>query len=122
MSYAGLRPGEALALTWADIGSHTVAVDKAVRDGMEAPTKTGAIRTVRLVAPLISDLDALRFASGMPRADRLVLPSQDGDYWSRTEFNNWRSRVWKPVLNDIAGHHALAGLARPVRMTAAALS
>ena len=115
MSYAGLRPGEALALTWADIGSHTIAVDKAVRDGIEAPTKTGAIRTVRLVAPLLSDLDALRFASGMPSADRLVLPSQDGDYWSRSEFNNWRNRVWKPVLNDIAGHHTLAGLstARP---------
>ena len=65
--------------------------------------------------PLLEDLDALRFASSMPQAADLVLPSQDGDYWSRSEFNNWRNRVWKPVLEDIAGHHTLAsiGNARP---------
>ncbi len=111
MSYAGLRPGEALALTWADVASHTIVVDKAVRDGLKAGTKTGAIRTVKLIAPLQSDLDALRLASGLGSADQLVLPSQDGDYWSRSEFNNWRNRVWKPVLKDIAGHHTLASIA-----------
>lgn len=115
MSYAGLRPGEALALRWADIGSHTIAVDKAVRDGLEAPTKTGTKRIVRLVAPLQADLDDLRFARGLPRAADLLLPSSDGDYWSRSEFNNWRNRVWKPVLADVGGHHTLANIteARP---------
>ena len=98
MSYAGLRPGEALALTWGDIGSNTLAVDKAVRDGAEAPTKTGAVRTVPLVGPLQSDLDDLRWKCGLPENDRLVIPASDGGHWSRSEFNNWRNRVWKPVL------------------------
>jgi integrase len=113
MSYAGLRPGEALALTWADIGSNTIAVDKSVRDGAEAPTKTGAVRTVPLVAPLQSDLDHLRWACGLPTGDRLVIPATDGNYWSRSEFNNWRNRVWKPILEDLAiGEDSLGRLAK----------
>ena len=43
MSYAGLRPGEALGLTFGDIGRRTIAVDKAVADGKERPTKTASL-------------------------------------------------------------------------------
>jgi integrase len=112
MSYAGLRPGEALALTWDDIGLNTISVDKAVRDGAEAPTKTGAVRTVPLVMPLDVDLNTLRWACAMPKRDHLVIPAADGGYWSRSEFNNWRNRVWKPILGDLAkGDGALARLA-----------
>ena len=115
LAYAGLRPGEALALQWADIHPHTIAVDKAVRDGQEAPTKTGAIRTVPLIGPLHEDLDALRMAAGMPGPDGLVLPAEDGGHWSPSKFRNWRARIWQPALKDIAGHHTLASLkaARP---------
>ena len=113
MSYAGLRPGEALALTWGDVGSNTIAIDKAVRDGAEAPTKTGAVRTVPLIGPLQSDLDDLRWKCSLPENDRLVIPASDGGHWSRSEFNNWRNRVWKPVLEGLAtGDPALARLAR----------
>ena len=115
MSYAGLRPAEALALTWADIGRNTIAVDKAVRDGAEAPTKTQAIRSVPLVVPLRSDLANVRSVCGLPHGDRLVIPAQDGDYWSRSEINNWRNRVWKPALADLAkGDPSLARLAEAV--------
>jgi integrase len=112
MSYAGLRPGEALALTWADIGSHTIAVDKAVRDGEEGPTKTGAVRGVPLVAPLQSDLDTLRWAYSWPDNHRLVIPASDGGHWTRSELNNWRNRVWNPAVAWLAAaDHTLAGLA-----------
>jgi integrase len=112
MSYAGLRPGEALALTWGDIGSNTIAVDKAVRDGEEGPTKTGGIRTVPLVQPLQADLDALRWTVGLPNNEQVVIPAHDGGYWSLSEFNNWRKRVWKPVLAELASADpALASLA-----------
>jgi integrase len=111
MSYAGLRPGEALALTWGDIGSNTIAVDKAVRDGAQAPTKTGAIRSIPLVAPLRIDLDHLRWACGLPDPDRLVIAAADGGYWSSFEFRNWRRRVWKPILKDLAANDSLSRLA-----------
>ena len=115
MSYGGLRPGEALALTWGDIGANTIAVDKAVRDGAEAPTKTRAIRTAPLLGPLHDDLDRYRHACGLPEPDRLVIPARDGGYWSRSEFNNWRNRVWKPALADLAaGDRALGQIAGAV--------
>jgi integrase len=102
MSYAGLRPGEALALTWGDIGVNTISIDKAVRDGGEAPTKTGTVRSAPLVNPLLIDLMEYRLALDMPPKDALVLPARDGGYWSRSEFNNWRNRVWKPIVTDLA--------------------
>lgn len=111
MSYAGMRPAEALALTWDDIGAHTIEINKAVRDAEEAPTKTGGIRTVPLSAPLQADLDDLYWASGAPRKHGLVIPSIDGDYWTPSEIRNWRNRVWKPILKDLAAEEALKRLA-----------
>ena len=44
--------------------------------------------------------------------DDLMFPATDGGPWSRAEFNNWRNRVWKPVLKQLAGTDpALASLA-----------
>jgi integrase len=102
MSYAGLRPGEALALTWSDIGERTISVDKAVSLGDEAPTKTGAVRTVPLVKQLDDDLATLRDLQGDPPDDRCVLPGTDDGLWSRWQFRNWRRRVWKPILTWLA--------------------
>jgi integrase len=102
MSYAGLRPGEALALTWRDIGSRAITVDKAVRDGEEGPTKTGAVRSAPMVMPLHVDLQEYRLELDMPPNDTLLFPSRSGTYWSRSEFNNWRNRVWKPITTDLA--------------------
>jgi len=64
MSYAGLRPGEALALRWGDVGKQSLAVDKALADGRIGTTKTGVARSVpislcrprRLAHPLGSPL------------------------------------------------------------------
>ena len=78
MSYAGLRPGEALALTWGDIGTRTVAIDKAVSLGEEGPTKTGGARSVPLVEQVAADLTDLRVARGEPADDQLVFPADEG--------------------------------------------
>jgi integrase len=102
MAYAGLRPGEALALTWLDVGAHTLAIDKAVSVGEESSTKTGAVRSVPLVEPLASDLADLRAARGQPTDADLLFPADDGSHWSETQYNNWRKRVWKPILNNLA--------------------
>lgn len=102
MAYAGLRPGEALALTWLDIGSHTLAIDKAVSVGEESSTKTGGVRSPPLVEQLAADLADLRAARGKPTDTDLVFPADNGGHWSQSQYNNWRKRVWKPVMRDVA--------------------
>lgn len=110
MSYAGLRPGEALALNWGDVGEHTLAIDKALADGTIGPTKTGAVRSVPITRSLIADLVGWRIFNGDPGDDELVFPGEDGP-WSRSQSNNWRARVWRPVLADLAKEKRLAHLA-----------
>lgn len=102
MAYAGLRPGEALALTWADIGQRTLAIDKAVSLGEEAPTKTRRSRSVPLVDQLASDMADLRTARGKPSDDKLVFPARSGEHWSKSQYNNWRNRVWNPSIRKVA--------------------
>jgi integrase len=46
LAYAGLRPGEALALTWAHIRERTILVEAAVSIGVVSETKTRRRRTV----------------------------------------------------------------------------
>ena len=56
LAYAGLRPGEALALQWRDIREQTILVERAISLGEEKDTKTAAHRTVRVLQPLAVDL------------------------------------------------------------------
>lgn len=113
LSYAGLRPGEALALTWEDIGQRTLAIDKAVADGVVGSTKTGQSRTVPLVEPLRQELEVWQALSGAA-SNGLVFPGPDGDPWSRSQANNWRTRVWKPALTGLARETGLDRLATAI--------
>ena len=92
LAYAGLRPGEALALRWKDVGSRTLVVDKAISLGKEKTTKTGQARTVPLIAALVEDLKVWRAASAGVSDDSLVFPRHDGQEWSDHDFRNWRRR------------------------------
>jgi len=112
LSYAGLRPGEALALTWADIATRTIAVDKAIAEGEERTTKTGRTRSVPLTPPLAEDLAEWRELRGSPSSTALVFAAAGGAHWSRSDFGNWRNRVWRPALRHLAdADPALAWLA-----------
>jgi len=111
LSYAGLRPGEALALRFSDIGKRTIGIDKAVSDGREAPTKTRSIRSVPLVEPLREDLDDWESRRRPASPHELLFPSHDGGHWSDSEFRNWRHRVWRPVLQGLSDQPGLAPLA-----------
>lgn len=102
MAYAGLRPGEALALTWADVGARTLAIDKALSLGELASTKTRRARSVPLTSPLADDLADLRGAREAPTEDQLVITNRAGGTWSPSEYNNWRNRVWTPVMERLA--------------------
>jgi integrase len=97
LAYAGLRPGEALALTWGHVGERTLLVEGAVADGVVKTTKTGQTRSVRLVAPLAGDLREWRMACGRPADDALVFPAKGGGPWADHAWRNWRRRVFGPA-------------------------
>jgi integrase len=92
LAYAGLRPGEALALRWEDVRENTLLIQRALSLGAEEDTKTTAHRTVRLLAPLKQDLAEWRLANGMPDGEQLVFPGHDGNAWSEAAYQSWRRR------------------------------
>ena len=106
LAYAGLRPGEALALTWGHVRDRTLLVERAVSLGEIGPTKTAQRRTVTLLAPLAQDLAEWRLASGRPEPDALVFPGHDGGPWSLTAYQNWRRRIFGPVAESCGAQGA----------------
>jgi integrase len=96
MAYAGLRPGEALALETRHIRESTILVEQAVSDGELKRQKTGRLyRTVDLLPVLAGDLaDHLETT---PETDGLLFPRADGDPWRTDDWDNWRNRRFFPA-------------------------
>lgn len=98
LAYAGLRPGELRALRWGDLHAVTLTITRAADDlGEVKGTKTKNIGTVRLLAPLVADLDALRQQShgpGQPARNELIFPGPSGGPMSKSEWDEWRSARW----------------------------
>jgi integrase len=99
LAYAGLRPGEALALRWLDIREQTILIERALSLGQENDTKTDAHRTVRLLAPLAADLREWRLRSGRPAQPSLVFPSRTGEPWTLGAYQSWRRRAFQRALS-----------------------
>lgn len=96
LAYGGLRPGEALALRWSDLGERTILVERATDpDGSIKSTKGRNSRSVRILAPVARDLREWFLASGRPDARSLVFPQADGSAWTTDDWGNWRNRTWK---------------------------
>jgi integrase len=92
LAYAGVRPSEALALRFGDVGERTLLVERSLGpDGSLKRTKTGQIRSVRLLAPLREDLVAWR--KEQPALE-LVFPTRRGTAWDEDDWRNWRDRVY----------------------------
>ena len=108
LAYAGLRPGEAFALTWGNVRERTLLVEAAVSLGAVAETKTRRRRTVRTLKPLAQDLAEWRLRAGRPPDGQYVFPAHDGGPWSPDDWKNWRRRTFWPA----AGAAGLTG-ARP---------
>ena len=84
LAYAGLRPQEALALRWRDVGERTLLVNA---------QKTGQRRNVRLLAPLREDLNAWRGSQGKPDKDALVFPGHDGERLAVDAYKSWSRKA-----------------------------
>jgi hypothetical protein len=52
--------------------------------------------------------------SGAPPDDEFVFPGRVGEQRSRTQVNNWRKRVWRPVLTSLATEKRLEHLATAI--------
>jgi integrase len=92
LAYAGLRPGELRTMRWRHVNERTLLVDAA---------KTGARRSVRLLAPMRGDLVEWRNAVEDDGNDALVFPAADDGEWSANAFEKWRRRVFTPALRSI---------------------
>jgi integrase len=95
LAYAGLRPGEALALRWRDIRGKAILVDKALSLGEERATKMRRNRSVRPLAPLATDLAKWRLASDRSSDDDLIFPTAAGNAWTEVDYHNWKRRHFK---------------------------
>lgn len=101
LAYAGLRPGEALALRWSDLIGEQLHVTKAVSVGEEKETKTKRNRVVKLLPALKSDLLEHRMRIGRPLDSTLIFPAHDGSHWTEQDWRNWRQRVFAPAVDAI---------------------
>lgn len=97
MGYAGLRPGEALALTWDCVGERSLIVEHGLANGELKETKTQRIRTVGLLAPVAEDLR--RWRRKPPRTGALIFPRSDGAVFRDTDYRNWRKREFHPAAS-----------------------
>jgi integrase len=106
MAYAGLRPEEALALQWRDVGA-VIHVHRAYTWGELKGTKTLHRRTVEVMRPLAEDLAAWREVARAEPED-LVCPAlgrgdREPDPGAAARFvhlGNWRNRVLYPAAID----------------------
>lgn len=106
LAYSGLRPEEARALRWSDVGERTVRVERAAAGAAVKTTKTGGPRAVRLLEPLADDLRRWKLTASPSKSD-FVFPSARGEVWTDYDWRNWRKRVFKPLAAGVGVAHAV---------------
>jgi integrase len=100
LGYVGIRPQDALALRWLDIGEKLTDHHKNVDGQIMAGSKTGLHyrRTVDLPGPVLEDLNALRAAQGTSEGLGLVFPRKDGRPLRKSDYDNWRKRKFRAAV------------------------
>lgn len=103
LAYSGVRPSEASAVRWQDVGERTLLVQRATEeDGTIKSTKGRKSRSARLLPALAADLREWRMAAGRPAGKALVFPRADGDPWTMEDWSNWRGRTWRQACEKAA--------------------
>jgi len=79
LGYAGLRPQEALALSWAHVRDRTLLIEQRVAGGVvRRSTKNRQNRTVRLLTPVVQELKERRMWQRRPSEEALLFPGPGG--------------------------------------------
>jgi integrase len=92
LAYVGIRPQDALARLWTDLGERFSVTTKVVDGEIRPGSKTGEgwKRTVYVPEPVLGDFELWRL-EGSGRG--LIWPrASDGAPWSKADYGNWRSR------------------------------
>lgn len=110
LAYAGLRPGEMMALTTEQIGAKDLHITHAVSMGERSDTKTGRRRLIPIRPALRADLEAHIKASDIGKG-KLLFPSRSGDVWAETQWKNWRRKTYNRALEAVAEREQLPELA-----------
>jgi integrase len=98
LGYAGLRPQEALALSWSQVRDRTLLIEQRVVGGeIRRSTKTRQNRTVRLLAPVVQELKELRMWQRRPSDEALLFVGPGGRPWTETTLGNWKRRAFAPA-------------------------
>jgi integrase len=102
LSYAGMRPEEALALEWRHIGRSTIPIEQKLLDGrIVVGQKTQRPpRTIDLLGPVREDLRHHQLARGV--REGLIFQRADGRPWTDHDYRNWRRRKWQ-FAAEVAG-------------------
>lgn len=118
LAYIGVRPQDALALEWSDLGERLAVTKKNTGGKIEEGSKSGtAYRRTVFVPPIIhAELQAWREALG---SSGLMFPNRAGGPWRKHDYNNWRRRSYAPAAKRVRPDQSL----RPydLRHTAATL-
>jgi integrase len=98
LGYAGLRPQEALALSWGHVRDRTLLIEQRVAGAeIKRSTKNRQNRTVRLLAPVVKELKELRMWQRRPSDEALLFAGPGGRPWTETTLGNWRRRAFAPA-------------------------
>lgn len=91
LAYIGIRPQDALARTWSELGERLTVVSKNSNGTIVPGSKTGRghERTVYVPDLVKADLEEWRLASG---GKDLIFPRRDGNPWTRNDYHNWSAR------------------------------
>lgn len=92
LGYVGIRPQDALALSWTDVGERLSVTRKNSQGKIKPGSKTGDSykRTVFLPELVADDLEEWRSLS--PGSALLFSRPSDGQPWTKHDYDNWRSR------------------------------
>lgn len=107
MAYTGLRPQEALALSWSAVGKQTLLVELANVDGELDRLKNRKrarrrSRTVELLPPVVDDLARWRRSNGRRSDDDLVFAHpRHGGLWKDEEYRTWRRLTYVPSAQNV---------------------
>jgi integrase len=102
LAYAGVRPGEALALERRHIRKDTMLIEQAVARGKLKLQKTGRVyRTVDLLPALREDLDEWFGIAACEQPGSRLFPRPDGDWFKVDDWNNWRNRQFYEALGEL---------------------
>lgn len=92
LAYVGIRPQEALALEWDDLGEGLAVTKKVVDGEVIAGSKMGRGHERRVFVPEMVKADLHSWREQTTSTSPLIFPNKRGEPWTSNQFRAWRER------------------------------